>query len=193
MSASTEANIDAFYLMGIRVNSQRSTPEFYTFLIEQQNKLRPLISNGRVILFCNSMQAEEALAKAGIHTKLKSFSDERNLYLLDIAGALYLLNQENQDHNQKIVNLLDYLARTLTALGIPLPPTFQILSELGEHLDQNPYFADFLSKKPFQREQAIDGIRWCIGTLFSLSLILFPSENTPTLASQSEQEPSIIK
>ncbi len=158
--------------MGLRINGKRDTPDFFTFLLEQNGVLRPLVADGQIVLFRNCDQYEDALALAGIDVAFKQPLTERNVYLLDVAAVLYMLVHESADEEKKIPNLIDYFARALTAIGIPLPPVFNILSELGTLTDEDPFFGTLMNREKFNRERSIDGIRWCLGTLFSVSHIL---------------------
>lgn len=169
--------INAFYLMGLRTDAMSETPNFFTFLLEQDGILVPLIKEGRLALFMRPEQAEEALKNTGIEVTFKESPGVSNTYLLDAAYALHLVAHGKIDPDKVIANLLDWFARTLTALGVPLPPVFDVLVDLGHFADQNPFIADFLDQEPFRRQRVIDGIRWCLGAILSLSSAVAPMQD----------------
>lgn len=163
--------ITDFYLTGLRTDGRSETPNFYTFLLEQEGQLHPLIGDGQVVFFTHLDLASDALRSAGIEAQFRRLTLE-NVYLVDVAMALHLLAHEQADEGKVIANMLDLFARILTALGIALPPVFEVLIDLGRHADANVYFADFLAEEPFRRERAVDGVRWCLGAILSVSRII---------------------
>lgn len=168
-----EQNLIAdIYLVGLRTDARSEVPNFYTFLLEQNQNLYPLKQEDQVILFTHLDIAPKALAMAGLPIEFRRPLTLENVYLVDVARALHLLAHKNEDSEQVIANLLDWCARTLTALGVPLPRAFDVLADLGKHVDQNPFYGDFLNKESYLRERAIDGVRWCVGTIFSLSRLI---------------------
>ncbi len=169
---SNSGNVEMFYLMGLRINGKREVPDFYTFLLEQNGVLHPLVADGQIVLFRKVELYREALQLAGIDVEFKAPPSEQVSYLLDVAAVLYLLMHESIDEEKRIPNLIDYFARALTTMGIPLPPVFEILSELGTSTDEDPFFGTLMNRDNFNRERCIDGIRWCLGTLLSVATIL---------------------
>jgi hypothetical protein len=171
-AGSTQPQISDIYLVGLRTDGRSEVPNFYTFLLEQNQELRPLLVEDQVILFTHLELAPQAFALAGIPVQFRRPPSLENVYLIDAARTLHLLAYHDEDNEQVIANFLDWCARTLTALGIPLPPAFDVLADLGKHVDQHGIYRDFLGKEPYRRERAIDGVRWCLGTIFSLARIL---------------------
>ena len=163
--------INSFYLMGIRIDGSRPDPDFYTYMLDIEGDVHPLLHEGRIHLFEDIQQGVSVLHSLNIMAEFPSEAQKSQVYILDVAGVLFLLQKENTDTSQKIANLLDFFARSLSGLGVPLPPVFDILATLGPHVDQDPYFGDFLNSQSFGRERAIDGVRWCLGTLMSLAKI----------------------
>ncbi len=164
--------VEMFYLMGLRLNGKREVPDFYTFLLEQDGMLQPLIADGQIVLFRELDQYAAALTLAQIEVDFKQEPGQNSVYLLDVAAVLYLLTHESSDAEKRIPNLIDYFARALTAMGVPLPPIFEILGELGTLVDQEPFYGGLMNREKFNRERCIDGVRWCLGTLMSVSCIL---------------------
>jgi hypothetical protein len=166
------AQTATFYLTGLRVDGRRDRPDFYTFLIEQGGQMLPLVHDGQVILFTNLSLAPEALVMAGIEVEFRSLSYE-NVYLIDVSQTLFLLQSESVDERKIIANTLDFFARTLTTLGVGVPPVFaDALIEFGNYVDHNTFYGDFIEQKKITRARTIDAIRWCLGTVFSLARIL---------------------
>lgn len=165
------APITEFYLTGLRTDGRSEIPNFFTFLLEQEGQLHPLLADGQIVLFTHLDLVSEALQAAGIEAQFHDLTLD-NVYLIDVAMALHLLAHESADERKVVANLLDLFARTLTALGIALPPVFEVLMDLGSYADANTYLADFLNAEPYRREQAVDGVRWCLGTILSVSRII---------------------
>ena len=161
-----------FYLTGLRLDGRRDRPDLYTFLIEQGGQMRPLLSDGQVIFFTELSLAQTALRAANIEVEFKTLSFE-NVYLVDVSQTLYLLQTESNDERKIIANTLDLFARILTNLGVGVPPVFgAALIDLGNHVDQNTYYGDFIEQKNITRARAIDAVRWCLGTALSLARII---------------------
>jgi len=157
-----------FYLTALRLNGRSETPDFYTFLLETGGEMRPLIADGQVIFFTHIDLAEGALGAAGIVAEFKTLS-LKNAYLIDVAAALHLLNSENADSSKTIANMLDLFARILTTLGIGVPAVFaDTLIELGNYVDTHEFYGDFIEREQMTRARAVDAVRWCLGTIFSV-------------------------
>ncbi len=161
-----------FYLTGLRLNGRRDRPDFYTFLIEQDGPMLPLLAEGQVIFFTDLSLAQTALRAGGINVEFKTLSFE-NVYLVDVSQTLYLLQTESNDDRKIIANTLDLFARILTNLGVGVPPVFgDALIELGNYVDQNTFYGDFIEQKKITRARSIDAVRWCLGTALSLARII---------------------
>ena len=164
--------IEEFYLTGLRTDGNSETPNFYTFLLAQDGQLLPLVTGGQVVLFTHLDLASVALRQAGIDAEFRALGLE-NVYLVDVAAALYLLERESADPQRLIANMLDLCAKILTALGIGVPSIFaDALIELGNYVDTNEFYGDFIARDNITRARAIDGVRWCLGTLFSVARII---------------------
>lgn len=168
-----------FYLTGLRLDGRRDRPDFFTFLIEQNGQMLPLIAEGQVLLFTDVRFAQTALAAAGIQVEFRELS-LRNVYLIDVSQTLFLLQSQSSDERKIIANTLDMFARILTSLGVGVPPVFaDALIQFGEYVDQNPFYGDFIEQKTITRHRLIDATRWCLGTIFSLAKII-SEENVTT-------------
>lgn len=184
--------ITRLVLTGIRVDARSETPTFYTFLVlsgthdenrsregtgeAQGTEVRPLVADGQAIFFTHLSLAGDALRAAGIEAELPPLSLE-GMHLVDIATALYLLQSEGSDKNAAILNTLSLFADILTTLGIPLPAAFaDTLTALGEYLNGNPYFGDFVQQKNVTRQKCLDSVRWCLGTMFSVGRFVMPPD-----------------
>jgi hypothetical protein len=164
--------IEDFYLTGIRTDGRSEAPNFYTFLIAQGGQLFPLTAEGQVILFTHLDLASAALRHAGIEAEFRSLGLE-NVYLIDVAGTLYMLERESADPGKLIANTLDLFAKILTTLGIGVPSIFaDALIELGSYVDTHEFYGDFIIQEKITRPRAIDGVRWCLGTIFSVARIV---------------------
>jgi hypothetical protein len=164
--------IEEFYLTGLRTDGRSERPQFFTFLVEQGGQLLPLVAGGQVILFTRLDLASAALRQAGIDAEFRELSLQ-NVYLVDVASALYLLERESADPQKLIANMLDLFAKILTALGIGVPSIFaDALIDLGNHVDTNEFYGDFIEQEKITRARAIDGVRWCLGTLLSVARIV---------------------
>jgi hypothetical protein len=128
------------------------------------------------LLFTDIRLARTALDAAGIRVEFRELS-LKNVYLIDISQTLFLLQSQSSDERKIIANTLDMFARTLTALGVGVPPVFaDALIEFGSYVDQNPFYGDFIEQKTITRHRMIDAVRWCLGTLFSLARIITNDE-----------------
>ncbi len=172
----TTAGGATFFLTGLRLDGRRDRPDFFTFLIEQDGQMLPLIADGQVILFTDIRLAQTALNAANIAAEFRELS-LRNVYLIDISQTLFLLQSQSVDERKIIANALDFFARVLTALGVGVPPVFaDALIEFGGYADQNPFYGDFIEQKTITRHRLIDAVRWCLGTVFSLARIITNDE-----------------
>jgi hypothetical protein len=164
--------IEEFYLTGLRTDGRSDTPNFFTFLIAQGGNLLPLTADGQVILFTHLDLASDALRQGGIEAEFRSLTLQ-NVYLVDVAGALYRLERESADPQKLIANTLDLFAKILTTLGIGVPSIFaDPLIELGNYVDANEFYGDFIQQEQITRPRAVDAVRWCLGTIFSVARIV---------------------
>ena len=155
----------SFYLMGLRLDGRSEEPNFYTFLIEQGGQMFPLAVEKQVIFFTRPDMASRALNLAGMDVEFRSLA----VYAVDIFQTLYLLQSESADEQKIIANTLAFFASVLTPLGVPVPGVFaDTLMTLGEYVDQNTFYGDFIERKEMTRARAIDAARWCLGTIFSI-------------------------
>jgi hypothetical protein len=164
--------IEEFYLTGLRIDGRNDRPNFFTFLIAQEGNLLPLTADGQVILFTHLDLASDALRCAGIEAQFRELT-LANVYLVDVAAALHMLERESTDSQKIIANMLDLFARILTNLGVGVPSIFaDPLIELGNYVDANEYYGDFIQQEKITRPRAIDAVRWCLGTIFSVARVI---------------------
>jgi hypothetical protein len=167
-----DKSIDEFYLTGLRTDGRNDAPNFFTFLISQEGKLFPLTAEGQVILFTHLDLAGAALRHAGIDAEFRKLTME-NVYLVDVAHSLFMLERASADPQKVIANMLDLFAKILTTLGIGVPAIFaDTLIDLGNFVDKNEFFGDFIEQAKITRPRAVDAVRWCLGTIISVARII---------------------
>lgn len=159
------------WLIGFRVDPDREQPEFYTLVIGDDE--RPLLADGRIVLFTDPELATEALELADIDVHRLGPLPSEVCLVCDVAEALYLLDSQTVDPSATIINLLNTLFDMVKGVGEVMPPEFKkVLYPLADHLTFEREFGSFIDQEHITRSAATDGIYWCLGVMFAYSRVL---------------------
>jgi hypothetical protein len=154
------------YLIGFRLDPGAEEPQFYTLIGDEGESERPIMREGRVLLFRKPAQALAALMASD-----NGFSDVRPVpseleLLCDIGSALYVANAEAADTDGILFEAIAVFDDLLRAVKLHVPPEYTaVLSAVAERLAENAELASFLKAKKLSREKLEDALMWCVGAI----------------------------
>ena len=172
-----QPHIDSVYLIGFRINPDSEAPEFYTLVDCSGDKDRTLTVDNDLIFFAKLEQKQQAFELFSKNIK-KGFavSDEVDL-VADLAGALYLIENEDLDDSAIILNLLNTIFDLLYSADKQLSDDKKsLLWGFADHLTFEKEFKQYLSSNSINRQSIIDAILWSVGAIVSRSKILMPTD-----------------
>lgn len=159
------------YLIGIRL-SNNIAPELYT-LVVCGNKDTPLFSDGKFIFFSSTDFVNVAFEMLDEKIKQKSTHPKELSLVVDIPLTLKLLRKNKLDKEATVLNCLNTLFDFLDFSKSDLSNNFkQILFGLTDHLTFHANFDDYLKEKQISRQEIVDAILWCIGSIFVRAKLL---------------------
>lgn len=168
-----QPHIDAVSLVGFRINPDSNEPEFYTLIDCSGDKDRALTVDNDLIFFTELEQKQQAFGLFSEDIK-RGFAvpDEIDL-VADLAGALYLIENEDFDASAIILNLLNTLFDLLYSIDKQLSADKKsLLWGFADHLTFENEFNHYLSSNSINRQSVSDAIVWSVGAIFSRSKIL---------------------
>jgi hypothetical protein len=172
-----ESFIDAVSLIGFRINPDSEEPEFYTLLDRSGDKDRALTVDSDLIFFAKLEQKQQAFNLFREEIKKGcAVPDEIDL-VADLAGALYLIENEGLDDSAIILNLLNTIFDLLYSVDIQLSDDKKsLLWKFADHLTFEKEFKQYLSSNSINRQSISDAILWSVGAIVSSSKILTPAD-----------------
>ena len=158
------------YLIGFRLDPAAEAPQFYTLMGSEGEDERPIAREGRVLFFRKPSQAARALAASDNgFRQVRPVPRELEL-LCDIAGALHVANQLDEDADGLLFELIAVFDDLLRAVQLSPPPEFiDVLSGVASRLTQSQEFASYLESSGQSRERLEDALLWCIGAAMAKS------------------------
>lgn len=167
-----EPLLDRMYILGFRINYASDSPEFYTLMVDEDVE-NPITDDGS-ILFVGD------ISKVGlIYFFLDSNRKEKYQLpiemeeVIDIAGALFRLENEGKDENAIVLDCLNSIFDLLRSVEVILSESRRRhLYDLADYLtfsdDLDKYFTDSIAN----RSEVIDDLMWCLGMVLSKARIL---------------------
>lgn len=163
---------DEVYVAGFRLNYRSVEPEFYVLIVYEGEEA--------VVTFDESLPFVTESSKI---QKLFEFLDDvrKEKYLIptsvessiDLAGALYLLENENEDDQAVVLDALNMTFDLLKAIEVTLDGSREeVLSALADHLTFSKNLGEFFEFNCLDRMIVIDHFLWCLGKIVSRSMIV---------------------
>jgi hypothetical protein len=162
--------VGRFWLVGIRVDPNFPTPDFYT-LLRADPEYWPIVYNGQIVLFRDIENAQDALdlylRSQGLPTARAPLDPALTL---DFAQALYLLTSQSSDDTACLLNLINTILDMLKAVSVNPPRTYRsYLSQIADHLTFNREFGSLLKTQNLERVKIIEAIQWALGAIVTKS------------------------
>ena len=158
------------YLIGFRLDPAAQDPQFYTLMGSEGDDERPIAREGRVLFFRKPASGARALAASDNGFRLVR-PVPRDLELVcDVAGALHVANQLDEDADGLLFELIAVFDDLLRAVKLSPPPEFiDVLSGVAARLTQSQEFASYLDSSGQSRERLEDALLWCVGAAMAKS------------------------
>lgn len=169
--------IDSVSLIGFRINPDSEELEFYTLVDCSGEKDRTLTVDNDLIFFAKLEQKQQAFELFNENIK-KGFAVPDEVALVaDLAGALYLIENEDLDDSAIILNLLNTIFDLLYSADKQLSEDKKsLLWGFADHLTFEKEFNQYLSSNAINRQSIIDSILWSVGAIVSRIKILTPAD-----------------
>jgi hypothetical protein len=154
------------YLIGFRLDPATEDPQFYTLIGSEGEEELPITRGDRVLFFRKPKDASRALAACDNGFRhVRPVPSELEL-LCDIAGAMHVANQEDEDADGLLFEVIAVLDDVLRAVKLTPPAQFtQVLSGVAERLTEAQEFASYLAGTETARERLEDALLWCVGAI----------------------------
>lgn len=165
-------DIDGISIIGFRFNADNAEPEVYTLMTYGANEIA-LNENANLIFYTNLENTEKVFSLFDDVVKNK-FSYPTDVdAVCDLANALYLLENENEDNSATILNCLNTIFDLFASININFPEDRRaMLFSLADFLTFEKDFSNYLKESSVNREKIIDSIIWCCGKLITRSKII---------------------
>ena len=168
-----EPNFDEIYIVGFRLHYESETPEFYTIIVDEESEA-PVTHDGSILFVTDIKKAELIYSYLDRVTKDKFAMPTKMEKGIDVAKALYLLENEERDDASIILDFLNIIFDLLNSIEIIIPnDKREILYGLADYLTFEDDFSTYLDKSSINRLALIDIIIWCVGKLVTRSRVLF--------------------
>lgn len=157
---------EALYLVGFRLDPDSEGPQFYTLFVLESENDRPLVANGRVILFAEPCRAVDGLKLADNDMSRLGPAPTELEILCDVADALHIANALDSDTDGILLETIALFDDLIRAVQINVPAQYMsVLSALSERLATTPEFATMLAETGLDRETVEDALMWCVGAV----------------------------
>jgi len=174
--------LKAATMIGIRLEFERETPEFYLLAFTGDSELRPLMQDGKILLMTNKRHTRMVAALAGCEQAVATARKEDEVWF-SVGRAVTVLREEPVDHWALILNTINLLDDLLIAVAVSPPPVHKAhLDQLADYLTFDRDLDAFFTTATFDRAEACNALLWCIGALFTRVRILphIMRTSTPT-------------
>jgi hypothetical protein len=154
------------YLIGFRLDPAAEEPQFYTLIGADGDEERPVTRGDRVLFFRKPSAAARALAACDNGFRhVRPLPTELEL-LCDIAGAMHVANQEDEDADGLLFEVIGVFDDVLRAVRLTPPAQFtEVLSGVAGRLTEAQEFASYLAATETARERLEDALLWCVGAI----------------------------
>lgn len=160
------------WLVGFRINPDNVDPEIYTLMVIN-DKDRPLVVDGQILLFSKPDLADKALSFAESDVKRLGPAPKEIDLVCDVAQMMHLIESEKIDPSAFILNCLNTLFDLINVSSFTMPAEYKrILYKFADHLTFNKEFESFLIKEDISREAIFNAIFWCIGIVATKAKLL---------------------
>jgi hypothetical protein len=177
-NSTVETGQARFRLVGVRLDPNFPSPDFYTVLRDEPADW-PILYEGQIIFFHKPEEAQEALDFYLHHLGLPpgTVPTEPDV-ILDFAQALYLLSTESRDEACCVLNVVNTLLDMLQAAAVKLPAKYRAdLHRIADHLTFNKEFGSFLQDRQPGRAEVIEALQWALGGVMTRAMF-FPKPNS---------------
>jgi hypothetical protein len=158
------------YLVGFRIEPDIFDPHMYTIYVDDD---RPILSEGRPILFPRFDLAAIALSKSDCGASMIGPAPSELYAVFDIAAAIYTLNEKDEESSNEVLNVLNIILDFVNCTKEKMPASYRrALEMLADHLTFNPNFAEFFDGNIVSRNKVTNAIYWSLGMILYNSRIV---------------------
>ena len=165
-------NLDRLCIVGIILNAESEQPEIYGLMIETETD--DMVTDQGDLLFVTDIKGIESIfsfANDEIRARFELPTEATET--VDLALALYLLQNEDADQNAEILDSLNLIFDLMRAINAEIPAERKkTLYGLADFLTFDNDLAGYLERSGVSRHEVIDHIIWCCGMLMTHSRIL---------------------
>ena len=162
------------HLIGFWTGPETDRTTLYTFILNDDGDLAPLIAQESILFFTHLELAETALSTAGVSPPW--IFDTEEVICYNVPAVMRLLQTEDLDPSARILNLINILDDMLIGLQVRVPRHYQsALDAVADHLTFEREYGQFFAESNVTRETTIEGIQWCLGVVFARMWLLAPS------------------
>lgn len=162
---------DEISLIGIRLEVQRDTPEFFFLAFTGDSAMLPLMRDDRILVFTNKRHFRRVISLAGCEES--AAEARRNELWFGVGRAIVYLERESIDDWACIIESINLLDDLLIAVNLRRPATYaKHLDALADYLTFDRDLDAFFATASFDRHAACDALRWCIGAVFTRITLL---------------------
>lgn len=150
------------WIVGIRLDPDDNQPTYYCVVFGDD--LQPVTKDGYIVVCDELKQIDRVLQSASTSLTFDDTSRTEVCDVCDVAMALYLLESEETDEHRSVIDCINTLTDLVKGTGGILPAHLKSpLYRLADHMTFERTLGAFFRDSEYSREQAIEGIIWCVG------------------------------
>jgi hypothetical protein len=160
-------------IIGFKIFSSTKKIDFYTIIFYGDND-RPIMKNDRILFFTKLKFVPEIIENGLPETKNLMLSSRQASFICDLKEALRLIENEDIDNFATIIDSLNMIFDLVRSTKLNFPDQYKkALFLFADHLTFDRSISDFFEQTKLSRTLMIDGILWCIGAIFSKSIVVY--------------------
>jgi len=160
---SSTQNDSELYLVGFRILSDSTNPQFYTLYVGCD---RPIQLQDEPILFSQIELAKNALEICDCGAKELGSAPSDLYAVYDIALSLYLLCEADEQEGSELLDCINALLDITNATKETVPSTYRsLLHSFADHLTFNTNIDSYFTDNNIKRKEMLDAVYWCIGCI----------------------------
>ena len=164
----TEAKV---WIIGLRLDAEDVSPTYYTLVAGEDQQ--PVVVNEQLVFYSDPDLLEDAAQLAGIRRPIDEKESSQPDLICDLAEALYLIENGDEDDSATIVNCLNTLFDLVFATKGSIPTAYrQKLFNFADHLTFSRSLSAAFRESNELRSDIIDGVLWCAGWVITHARIL---------------------
>ncbi len=164
--------LDRLYVLGLRINHSVNYPEFYTLVVDEEYE-NIVTADGSVLFVSEVSKINLIFDFLDAERKAKYALPIEMEETIDLAGALFRLENEEEDENAIVLECLNTTFDLLKAINVEISENMRkSLYALADHLTFSTDLAEYFDHSEVDRGEIIDGLMWCFGKILSRTKIL---------------------